>query len=97
VIFDKGLLDGATLRWLAEQPIAKPLQPFADHDARSLIENCCMKEAKQPWELGHSPQQNARAVRVHIVFTRLVFALATAYRLEYEREARGGESVGWQR
>jgi hypothetical protein len=27
----------------------------------------------------------------------LMFALATAYRLECEREAMGGEPVGWQR
>jgi hypothetical protein len=26
-----------------------------------------------------------------------MFALATAYRLQCEREARGGEPVGWQR
>jgi hypothetical protein len=26
-----------------------------------------------------------------------MFALATAYRLPYEREAMGGEPVGWQR
>jgi hypothetical protein len=31
------------------------------------------------------------------MFTLLMFALATAYRLECEREARGGEPVGWQR
>ena len=31
------------------------------------------------------------------VFTLLMFALATAYRLQCEREATGGEPVGWQR
>jgi hypothetical protein len=30
-------------------------------------------------------------------FTVLLFALATAYRLQCEREALGGEPVGWQR
>jgi hypothetical protein len=34
---------------------------------------------------------------VHVVFTLLMFALTTAYRLECEREAMGGEPVGWQR
>jgi hypothetical protein len=34
---------------------------------------------------------------VHVVFTLLMFALATAYRLQCEREARGEEPVGWQR
>jgi hypothetical protein len=36
-------------------------------------------------------------VRVHVVFTLLRLALATAYRLPCEREATGGEPVGWQR
>jgi hypothetical protein len=34
---------------------------------------------------------------VHVVFTLLLFALATAYRLQREQEATGGEPVGWQR
>ncbi|HEX9868315.1 MAG TPA: hypothetical protein VGC99_06905 [Candidatus Tectomicrobia bacterium] len=34
---------------------------------------------------------------MHVVFTRLMFALATAYRLPCEREATGGKPVGWQR
>jgi hypothetical protein len=77
--------------------VEKPVQVFDDDDARSLIENCCIKEAKQQWELGHPPQKNDRAVRVHVVFTLLMFALATAYRLPCEREAMGGEPIGWQR
>jgi hypothetical protein len=36
-------------------------------------------------------------VRVHVVFTLVMFALATAYRLQCEREDRGGDPVGWQR
>jgi hypothetical protein len=83
--------------FLTNASVAKPLQPFDDYDERSLIENGCIKEAKQQWDLGHPPQKNARAVRVHVVFTLLMFALATAYRLECEREAKGGEPVGWQR
>jgi hypothetical protein len=78
-------------------PVAKPLQVFDDYDDRSLIENCCLKEAKQQWELGHPPQKNERAVRVHVVFTLLMFAWATAYRLQCERGAMRGEPVGWQR
>jgi hypothetical protein len=83
--------------FLTNAPVAKPLQVFDDYDERRLIENCCIKEAKQQWELGHPPQKNERAVRVHVVFTLLMFALATAYRLQCEREALGGEPVGWQR
>jgi hypothetical protein len=77
--------------------VQQPLQPFDDDDDRSLIEHCCIKEAKQPWELGHPPQKTARAVRVHVLFTLLMFAPATAYRLQCERAATGGEPVGWRR
>jgi hypothetical protein len=34
---------------------------------------------------------------VHVLFTLLMFAPATAYRLQCERAATGGEPVGWQR
>jgi hypothetical protein len=36
-------------------------------------------------------------VRVRVLFTLLMFALATANRLQSERDARDGEPVGWQR
>jgi len=88
---------GGKTVFLTNASVAKPLQPFDDYDDRSLIENCCIKEAKQQWELGHPPQKTDRAVRVHVMFTLLMFALATAYRLACEREARGEEPVGWQR
>lgn len=88
---------GGKTVFLTNASVAKPLRPFDDYDDRSLIENCCIKEAKQQWDLGHPPQKTDRAVRVHVMFTLLMFALATAYRLECEREARGGEPVGWQR
>jgi Transposase DDE domain len=88
---------GGNTVFLTNAPVEKPLQVFDDDDDRSLIENCCIKEAKQQWDLGHPPQKTERAVRVHVVFTLLLFALATAYRLACEREATDGESVGWQR
>jgi hypothetical protein len=83
--------------FLTNASVDKPLRPFDDDDDRRLIEHCCIKEAKQQWELGHPPQKTERAVRVHVLFTLLMFALATAYRLQCEREDRGGEPVGWQR
>jgi hypothetical protein len=46
--------------------------------------------------LGPPPQKTDRAVRVHVLFTLLLFALATAYRLQREHEDSGGELVGWQ-
>ena len=83
--------------FLTNAPVQQPLQPFDDDDDRSLIENCCIKAAKQQWDLTHPPQKTARAVRVHVMFTLLLFALATAYRLPRERPALGREPVGWQR
>jgi hypothetical protein len=83
--------------FLTNAAVDKPLQPFDDYDDRSLIENCCIKEAKQQWNLKHPPQKTERAVRVHVLFTLLLFALATAYRLQCEQEETGGEPVGWQR
>jgi hypothetical protein len=88
---------GGKTVFLTNAAVDKPLRPFDDYDERSLIENCCIKEAKQQWELGHPPQKNERAVRVHVIFTLLMFALATAYRLQCEQEAMRGEPVGWQR
>jgi hypothetical protein len=88
---------GGKTVFLTNASVAKPLQPCDDDDDRRLSENCCIKEAKQPWDLCHPPQKTDRAVRVHVLFTLLMFALATAYRLQCAREAVRGEPVGWQR
>jgi len=88
---------GGKTVFLTNAAVQHPLKPFDDYDDRSLIENCCIKEAKQQWDLGHPPQKSARAVRVHVMFTLLMFALATAYRWQYEKAALGEEPVGWQR
>jgi hypothetical protein len=88
---------GGKTVFLTNAPVDRPLQPFDDDDDRSLIENCYIKESKQQWSWKHPPQKTARAVRVHVMFTLLMFALATAYRLQCEQEETGGELVGWQR
>jgi hypothetical protein len=88
---------GGKTVFLTNAPVDKPLQPFDDYDDRSLIENCCIKESKQQWSLKQPPKKTARAVRVHVVFTLLMFALATAYRLQGEQANTGGEPLGWQR
>jgi hypothetical protein len=67
-----------TTVFLTHASVPQPLRPFDDDDDRSLIEHCCIKESKQPWSLQHPPQKTARAVRVHVMFTLLMFALATA-------------------
>jgi hypothetical protein len=83
--------------FLTNASVKQPLRPFDDDDDRSLIENCCIKETKQQWSLQHPPQKTGRAVRVHVLCTLLLFALATAYRGQCEREDTGGEPVGWRR
>ena len=88
---------GGKTVFLTNAPVDKPLQPFDDYDDRSLIENCYIKESKQQWSLKHPPQKTARAMRVHVLFTLLMFALATAYRLQCEQADTGGDPVGWQR
>ena len=80
---------GGKTVFLTNAPVEKPLQPFDDYDDRSLIENCCIKESKQQWSLKHPPQKTARAVHVHVLFTLLMFALATAYRLQCEQDDTG--------
>jgi Transposase DDE domain len=88
---------GGNTVFLTNAPVEKPWPPFDDDDDRSLIEHCCIKESKQQWSLQHPPQKTARAVRVHVIFTVLMFALATAYRLQVEQDDLGKEPVGWQR
>ena len=81
---------------LTNASVQQPLRPLDDDDDRSLSEHCCITERKQQWRLGHPPQKTARAVRVHVVFTLLMFALATADRWPCEQEEGGGAPVGWQ-
>jgi hypothetical protein len=77
--------------------VDQPWQPVDDAAARRLIEHGCLKATTQPWDRGHPPQKHARAVRVHVVCTLRMCALATAYRRPCAREDRGGDPVGWQR
>jgi Transposase DDE domain len=88
---------GGNTVFLTNATVEHPLQPFDDDDDRSLIENCCIKERKQQWSLKHPPQKTARAVRIHMLLTLLMFALATAYRLQCAQAHMGNEPVGWQR
>ncbi len=88
---------GGKTIFLTNAAVEKPLQPFDDDEERRLIEHCCIKEGKQQWSVKHPPQKTARAVRVHVMFTLLMFAVATAYRLPCEPDAVGAEPIGWQR
>lgn len=88
---------GGNTVFLTNTSVRQPLHTVDDDDDHSLIENGYMKKSKQPWDVGHPPQKTAQAVRVLMVFTLLVFALATAYRWLCDQEEAGGEPVGWQR
>lgn len=88
---------GGKVVFLTNEAIDKPLQVFDAYDDRRLIENCCIKESKQAWNLKHPPQKTERAVQVHVLFTLAMFALATAYRARAEQAVVGNEPVGWQR
>ncbi|HKF22672.1 MAG TPA: transposase, partial [Candidatus Angelobacter sp.] len=88
---------GGKVVFLTNETVDKPLAAFDAYDDRSLIENCCIKESKQAWNLKHPPQKTERAVQVHVFFTLAMFALATAYRLEAEQATVGDEPMGWQR
>ena len=88
---------GGKTVFLTNAPVDNPLQPFDDDDDRRLIEYGCIKERTQEWSLKHPPQKTARAVRVDVIFTVLMFALATAYRLQCEQVDMRKAPVGWQR
>jgi hypothetical protein len=88
---------GGKVVFLTNEAVDKPLRVFDAYDDRSLIENCCIKESKQAWNLKHPPQKTERAVQVHVFFTLAMFALATAYRWRAEQAAMGNDPVGWQR
>jgi hypothetical protein len=69
----EGRWAGGTTVFLTKASVQQPVQPFDDDDDRSLSENCWIKEAKQPWDLQHPPQNTARAVRVHVTCTLRMF------------------------
>jgi len=81
--------------FLTNAPVEDPWVAFDDYDDRSLIENVTFREGKQGWHLEHAPQKNERGVTVHVLFTLLVMALTTGYRLWCRRqvEAEAGEEA----
>jgi len=77
--------------YLTNGPVDHPLEAFDDYDDRSTVENGLWREAKQAWDFEHYPQRNEAGVVVHVFFTLVVMALATAYRLWKEREEKAPE------
>jgi len=73
--------------YLTNGAVGDPFVVFDDYDWRSVIENGIFKEGKHPWHLTHFPQKTKEAVVVHCVFTLLVMALATAFRLWKAQDA----------
>jgi hypothetical protein len=77
--------------YLTNGSVEHPLEAFDDYDDRSTIENGLWREANQAWDFEHYPQRNEAGVMVHVIFTLVVMALATAYRLWKEREKKAPE------
>jgi hypothetical protein len=69
------------LVYLTNGSVRDPFVVFDTYDWRSVIENGIFKEGKHPWHLTHFSQKTEEAVIVHCVFTVLVMALSTAFRL----------------
>jgi hypothetical protein len=86
VVFDRGFWDGAVLWWLAQHRIVL-VGPAQDNMAVTI-------DAQAHAAVGEGVTIGGR---VHVLFTWLMFALATAYRRQCEQEDTGGELVGWQR
>ena len=74
-----------------------PLPSFDADDDRRRSETCDIQASTPPWSVKHPPQNTARAVRVHVLFTRRMWALATASRLPCEQADTGSDPLGWQR
>lgn len=75
---------GATTVFLTNASMSKPLHPFGDDDDRSLMEDYCLTGVKRQWDVSHPPQKTERALRVQVLFTLLIFAVAPAYRMYCE-------------
>jgi len=80
---------GGQVVCLTNEAVDKPWRVFDASDDRRLIENGCIKESQQAWNLKHPPQKTERAVQGHGFFTLAMFALATAYRGRAEQAAGG--------
>ena len=75
---------GGTTVFLINASMSKPQQPFDDDNDRSLTEDYCLTGVKRQWDVGYRPQKTERAVRGHVPFTLLMFAVAPAYRMYCE-------------
>jgi Transposase DDE domain len=69
-------------------------QEYGPAGTTVFLTNAPVDKPLQPFD---DYDDRSLAVRVHVMFTLLMFALATAYRWQCAQEASGGEPVGWQR
>jgi hypothetical protein len=82
---------------LTTDPAEDPFVAFDAYDDRSLIENCCNREAKEHWFLEHHPKRSEAAVRVHAYFVFFCMALVEAFRaheVACDEAASRGEDTG---
>jgi hypothetical protein len=74
-----------------------PFVAFDAYDDRSLIENMCIREAKEAWHLENHPQRSEAGVRVHAFFVFLCLALIAgfrAYKSKADEAERRGQDMG---
>lgn len=65
---------------LTTDPAADPWVAFDAYDDRSLIENSCIREAKESYFLERHPKRSEAAVRVQAYFVFFCMALVSAFR-----------------
>jgi len=77
-----------------------PFVAFDAYDDRSLIENCCNREAKETWFLEHHPKRSESGLRVHAYFVFVCMALMAgfrAYKSKIDEAHRKGQDTGMSR
>jgi hypothetical protein len=83
--------------FLTTDPARDPFVAFDAYDDRSLIENMCIREAKEAWHLENHPKRSEAGVRVHAFFVFLCMALIAgfrAYKSKADEAERHGQDTG---
>jgi hypothetical protein len=83
--------------FLTTDPARDPFVAFDAYDDRSLIENMCIREAKEAWHLENHPKRSEAGMRVHAFFVFLCMALIAgfrAYKSKADEAERRGQDTG---
>ena len=94
---DRDYGPGGKTVFLTNAPVDQPLQPFDDYDDRSLIENCCIKEASNNGAWGIRPRKRDERCRCTSSLPSCCSPWPPPTGCSVSKRTWGGESVGWQR